>query len=70
MNVAGSAGNLNEAYKELLAAWDHTRGYWRDAKAAEFGEKYIESLPVDIAKALTAMGDIDRILRKIRNACE
>ena len=70
MNVAGSASNLNEAYKELLAAWDHTRDHWRDAKAAEFGEKYIESLPVDIAKAISAMGDIDKILKKIRTACE
>ena len=70
MNVAGSASNLNEAYKELLAAWDQTRDHWRDAKAAEFGDKYIESLPVDIAKAITAMGDIDKILKKIRTACE
>ena len=70
MNVAGSASNLNEAYKELLAAWDQTRDRWRDAKAAEFGEKYIESLPVDIAKAISAMGDIDKILKKIRTACE
>jgi hypothetical protein len=70
MNVAGSAGNLNEAVKELLAAWDQTRGYWRDAKAAEFGDKYIDALPVDVAKALSAMGDIDKILKKIRTACE
>jgi hypothetical protein len=70
MNVAGSAGNLNEAVKELLAAWDATRAYWRDAKAVEFGERYIDSLPVDIAKALVAMGDIDKILKKIRTACE
>ncbi len=70
MNVAGSAGNLNEAVKELLAAWDATRAYWRDAKAVEFGERYIDSLPVDIAKALAAMGDIDKILKKIHTACE
>ncbi len=70
MNVTGAAGNLNEAMKELLAQWDQARGYWRDAKAAEFGEKYIESLPVDIAKALTAMGDIEKIFKKIRTACE
>ncbi len=70
MNVAGSAGNLNEAVKELLAAWDQTRGYWRDAKATEFGDKYIDALPVDVAKALSAMGDIDKILKKIRTACE
>ena len=70
MNVAGAAGNLNEAMKELLAVWDHTRGYWRDAKAAEFGDKYIDALPVDIAKALSAMGDIEKTLKKIRNACE
>lgn len=70
MNVAGSAGNLNEAVKELLAAWDAARGYWRDAKAVEFGERYIDSLPVDIAKALATMGDIDKILKKIRTACE
>lgn len=70
MNVAGSAGNLNEAMKTMLAEWDKARGYWRDAKAVEFGEKYIEALPVDIAKALTAMGEIERVLKKIKNTCE
>ncbi len=70
MNVAGSAGNLNEAMKTMLAEWDQARGYWRDSKAVEFGEKYIEALPVDIAKALTAMSEIERVLKKIKTACE
>jgi hypothetical protein len=66
----GAASNLMEAMKQLGVEWDHARSSWRDVKAREFGEKYIEPLPNDLAKAKTVMEQIDELLKKVRSDCE
>ncbi len=61
---------LTQAMKELSLEWDRTRSYWSDAKSREFGEKFLDELPVHIDRTVAAMEDIETMLRKIRADCE
>ena len=70
MNARVSAANLIQAAKALAAEWHQTKEHWRDAKAREFEEKYLDQLPGDIARASRAMEEIDTLLRKVRKDCE
>lgn len=70
MNPTGSAPSLGQAAKDLLNAWEDTKFFWRDRKAAEFEHKYIASLPEHIAKAIKAMGDLEVLLKKVKADCE
>lgn len=70
MSVATSANNLHEAVKKLTAAWQQTREQWRDAKALEFAEKYLDHLPNDVARAMAVISEIEVLLKKVRNDCE
>lgn len=70
MNVRVSASNLMQAAKDLAAEWHRTQESWRDAKAREFEEKYLEQLPGHIARTTRVMEEIDALLRKVRKDCE
>lgn len=70
MSTKGSASNLQEAMKNLSAAWHQVKEEWRDAKSVEFEQKYIESLPRDVAQAIGAMEEVDALLKKVRRDCE
>jgi hypothetical protein len=65
-----SASNLSQAVQDILVEWDHTRGYWRDQKSREFGEKYLAVLPDIVTKANSLMSEVDLLIRKVRQDCE
>jgi hypothetical protein len=69
-NIHGCASNLHEGVKNLMMAWTQTRNAWRDIKAQEFEQAYLESLPGDAARAVAVMGEIDALLKKVRQDCE
>jgi hypothetical protein len=69
MNVRESAAKLSVGAKELAAAWDETRSYWRDLKAQEFAEAYLEPIPHHVARAATVIEEIEALLRKVRSDC-
>lgn len=70
MNTRSSASNLVQAMKELSIEWDRTKADWRDVKAREFEETYLENLPNQVSKALGVIETIDTLLSKIRSDCE
>lgn len=70
MSVANNATNLLQALKDLRIEWEQAREHWRDGKCAEFDRDYMENLPSDIARAATAMKELDAILKMVRNDCE
>ncbi|MBX7206928.1 MAG: hypothetical protein K1X78_01345 [Verrucomicrobiaceae bacterium] len=65
-----SGANLSQAVQDLLVEWDHTRAYWRDQKAQEFHQKYLEILPDLVTKANSLISEVDALLRKVRQDCE
>jgi hypothetical protein len=69
MNLRESAAKLGGGAKELSAAWDETKSYWRDQKAQEFAEVYLEPIPHHVARAATIIEEIEVLLRKVRSDC-
>ena len=70
MNVRGSAANLAQSAKDLSLEWQQTQNSWRDVKSREFAEQYLEQLPSYIARAMSAMEELEGVLRKVRKDCE
>ena len=70
MSGSVSGSNLQQAVQDLLVEWDHTRNYWRDQKAQEFHHTYLEKLPDLVTKANAVVGDVNTLLRKVRQDCE
>ena len=70
MSARVSGSNLAQAVQDLLVEWDRTRSYWRDQKALEFHEKYMEVLPDLVTKSNSVINDVDVLLRKVRQDCE
>ena len=70
MNTRTSAANLAQAMKELSLEWQQTRAEWRDAKAIEFDDTYLEVLPQQVARATAAMEELEALLKKVRRDCE
>lgn len=70
MNTRTSASNLAQAMKDLSVEWQQTRAEWRDAKAIEFDDTYLEILPQQIARATAAIEEIETLLKKVRRDCE
>ena len=61
--------SLEAALQNLRLAWDEVRGHWRDQKCAEFEERFLRELPTRAAQAATVMGEVEKVLKKIRNDC-
>ena len=69
-STRGSASNLGLAMKELAIEWQQAKADWRDVKSIEFEQKFLETLPNDVARAVAVMEEIDGILRKVHTDCE
>ena len=70
MNTRAAAANLSQATKELSIAWQQAKSSWRDAKSAEFESRFLEPLPGYIARAGSALEELDALLRKVKADCE
>jgi hypothetical protein len=70
MNTRTSASNLAQAMKDLSQAWQQTRAQWRDAKAIEFDDRYLEVLPQHVGRAISAIEELDGVLKQVRSDCE
>lgn len=62
--------NLTQITRELADHWYATKAYWRDAKAAEFEQRYLEPLPGMATKTGAVMNELEVLLKKIRKDCE
>jgi hypothetical protein len=69
-SIAGNRSRLQALTREILLQWEQTRGYWQDAKGAEFNHRYMEQLLLQIDRAITAGEKMDKIVNKVRNDCE
>ncbi len=64
-----SASTIDEAVKELMADWHHTRDTWRDQQALAFEKDFLEKLPALATQARGAAEEIDAAFRKIQSDC-
>jgi len=69
MSTAATA-NLESATREVLLAWERACEQWRDSKAQQFGQTFIEPLPELASQGRNAMENLESLLRKIKHDCE
>ena len=70
MSTNANGAQLAAITKELLARWRHTRDQWRDGKAREFEERFVQELEATVKPAITHIEHLGRVLRKIGGDCE
>jgi hypothetical protein len=68
--MKASGSRLAGLTKELRAQWQDTKNYWKDAKSAEFEQKYMEELLASVDRAVTVIDQLDKLITKIRTDCE
>lgn len=70
MSMSGSKGLLTLATRNLQARWGETRFSWRDRKAQEFEEMYLEELMTSVNSALRVIDELDKLLEKVHADCD
>ena len=70
MNLNHSRSHLTGRSRELLKTWQDTQNYWRDQKCREFDVTYMQPLFDAVDNAVSAMDDLEKILRRLREDCE
>lgn len=70
MSTKVSASNLAQILKDFTIQWQATRHYWRDAKSAEFHQRYLEKLPGYVQATRNVLEEMDVHLSKLKRDCE
>jgi hypothetical protein len=65
-----TASRISGVTKDLYLQWHQTRDTWRDAKAEEFNQKYLQDLWSTVDKTLGVIEQLDQLLARIRKDCE
>ena len=68
MNANGT--RLTGITKELWTQWLETKEYWRDARSAEFEQRYMQELLSTVDRTVGVIEQLDKLLTKIRRDCE
>lgn len=70
MSATTNIVGLQQAFRKLNVAWQQTRSQWRDVKALEFEQTYLDPLPQALTQAATVMDEIGTLIRKVKEDCE
>ncbi|MDB6125703.1 MAG: hypothetical protein JWQ71_4696 [Pedosphaera sp.] len=70
MSLSANSTRLSSITKEILAQWQITRDYWKDAKAEEFERKYMDELRTSVDMATDVIEQLDKLVTKIKKDCE
>ena len=70
MSLAASKSRLSAMTQDLAGRWKDTRESWRDERAREFEQRYMDDLLSSVTNCLNNIDALERILTRIRNDCE
>lgn len=70
MSLHSSRTRIAGLSRELTRTWQETQESWRDSKAKEFDATYMQELFSTVDNAVTAMEDLDKMLKKLKEDCE
>ncbi|MEO6183721.1 MAG: hypothetical protein ABIP71_11615 [Verrucomicrobiota bacterium] len=70
MSLNANRSRLAALTKALSNDWKQTKESWRDAKAQEFEQRYLEELFDGVDTAVAVMDQLDKLLNKIKTDCE
>ncbi len=70
MSLNANRTRLAALTKALSNDWKQTKESWRDAKAQEFEQRYLQELFDGVDTAVAVMDQLDKLLNKIKTDCE
>lgn len=70
MSLHAARGRLMAVTKKLMVSWQQTSQYWRDSNSSEFEKKYISDLQPGLNRAVKSIGELEKIISKIKHDCE
>jgi hypothetical protein len=70
MSLQPISTKLMAGARELSVAWEQTQRVWGDAKRDEFERLYVSELLSAVDDAVRTIGEIDKVLTRIRHDCE
>ncbi len=70
MSSSGSKGVLTGATRQLADHWTETRKTWRDQKAVEFEQIYLEELFHRVNATVRVIEELDQLLHKVHADCD
>lgn len=70
MSLNAGKTRLAALTKDLTAHWRETRESWRDGRAREFEQRYMDDLLSGVTNTLNNIENLERILNQIRSDCE
>lgn len=70
MSLNASKSRLAALTKDLAARWRETREDWRDDRAREFEQRYMDDLLSSVTTTLNSLDNLEKILNRIRDDCE
>ncbi len=68
--MSASQSRLVGLTQEISLQWAETRNYWRDAKSEEFERLFMTELSAHVNRTVTALSQLDELLKKVRGDCE
>lgn len=70
MNLSGSKSRVTGLTKEISLRWADTKTHWRDAKSAEFEQRFLQELFPRVNQAAAAVEKLEELFKRIRKDCE
>lgn len=68
--MSASQNRLAGLTNELRSEWEQTKHYWKDAKSAEFEQRFLNELVPAVNQAIATLESLERVLVKLRQDCE
>lgn len=70
MSVASQRARLIGVVRTVQREWSYVAMGWRDARAREFSERYLDPFVDEINKVLPRLEELEVVMRKVRADCE
>jgi hypothetical protein len=70
MNLSGHKSRIAGLTKEISLRWADTKNHWRDAKSAEFEQRFMQELFPRVNQAAASVEKLEELFKRIRKDCE
>jgi hypothetical protein len=70
MNLNSSKSRITGLTREIALRWADTRNHWRDARSAEFDQRFMQELFARVNTATAALDKLEELGQRIRKDCE
>jgi hypothetical protein len=68
--MSGNKSRLAGLTREISLQWAETKNYWRDAKSAEFEDRFMTELSAQVNRTVVVLSQLEELLKKVRSDCE